>query len=81
MVRWESVIIAIFGTLGGLALGVLLGWALVTAASDSGFATFAFPAGSLLLVLVLGGLAGVIAALRPAIRAAKLDVLQAIHTN
>jgi putative ABC transport system permease protein len=78
MVRWESVIIAVFGTVGGLGLGTLCGWALVTAASESGFATFALPAGSLITLLILGGLAGVIAAVRPARRAARLDVLQAI---
>src|SRR5262249_11000649 len=81
MVRWESVIIALFGTVGGVGLGVLCGWALVTAASDSGFAKFALPVFSLIVVLVLGALAGVIAGIRPARRAAKLDVLQAIATQ
>ena len=36
MVRWESVLISLFGTLGGIAVGVFLGWALVKAGSDSG---------------------------------------------
>ncbi len=81
MVRWEAVIIAVFGTAGGLGLGTLCGWALVTAGSESGFATFALPAGSLLTLLLLGGLAGVVAAVRPARRAARLDVLQAIATE
>ena len=35
MVRWESVIVATFGTIGGLGLGLFLGWALVQAASNA----------------------------------------------
>jgi putative ABC transport system permease protein len=80
MVRWESVIIALFGTVGGLALGVFLGWALVQAASASGFATFAAPAGQVAVVLVAGAVAGLLAGLGPARRAARLDVLAAIAT-
>ena len=80
-IRWESVIIATFGALGGLALGVFLGWALVRGAGKGGFTTFTLPVGSLLGVLVLAGVAGVLAGLRAASRAAKLDVLQAIATE
>jgi hypothetical protein len=57
------------------------GWALVTAAGSTGIATFALPAGSLVVILVLGGLAGVIASVRPARRAARLNVLEAIATE
>jgi putative ABC transport system permease protein len=80
MVRGESVIIALFGTVGGLGLGVFLGWALVQAASAAGFATFAAPSGQLAVVLVAGAVAGVLAGIGPARRAAKLDVLAAIAT-
>jgi putative ABC transport system permease protein len=84
MIRWESVIIAIFGTTGGLALGVFLGWALVQAASEGGeelTTTFAAPVGQLIIVLVVGAVAGVLAGFRPARRAARLDVLRAIATE
>ena len=81
MVRWESVIIALFGTAGGLVLGVFLGWALVQAASAAGFATFAAPAGQLAVVLVAGAVAGVLAGVGPARRAARLDVLAAISAS
>jgi putative ABC transport system permease protein len=79
MVRWESVVIAVFGTIGGLGLGMLLGWGLVRAADRGDFPiTFAVPATQLVVVVVLGALAGVVAAWRPARRAARLDVLNAI---
>jgi len=79
-VRWESVIIAVFGTLGGLSIAVFFGWVAVTAADEEGL-TFAFPAGSLIVLVILAALAGVLAGLRPAWRAAKLDILQAIATE
>jgi putative ABC transport system permease protein len=80
MVRWESVVVATFGALGGLALGVFLGWALVrvAGAASDGLGSFALPVGRLLLVLALGAVAGVLAGIRPARRAARLDVLAAI---
>ena len=82
MVRWESVIIATFGTVGGPGLGVFLAWALVQAATGAEvLSQFAAPVGQLTVVLVAGGVAGVLAALRPARRAARLDVLGAIATG
>jgi putative ABC transport system permease protein len=84
MIRWESVVIAVFGTVGGLGLGVFLGWALVQAASGGPFSDlgrFSAPVGQLLVVLAAGGIAGVLAGVRPARRAARLDVLGAIATE
>ncbi|MFE4699003.1 ABC transporter permease [Streptomyces sp. NPDC056738] len=83
MVRWESVLVAAFGTAGGLALGAFLGWVLVEAsdgASDSAFA-FAIPPLRLVVVALVGLAAGALAGLRPARRAARLDVLRAIATE
>ncbi|WP_328550780.1 ABC transporter permease [Streptomyces sp. NBC_00366] len=83
MVRWESVLVAAFGTVGGLGLGAFLGWVLVKAsdgASDSAFA-FAIPPVQLLIVALVGLAAGALAGLRPARRAARLDVLRAIATE
>jgi putative ABC transport system permease protein len=80
MVRWESVLVAAFGTTGGLILGAFLGWVLVKAsdgASDSAFA-FAVPPVQLVVVALVGLTAGALAGLRPARRAARLDVLRAI---
>jgi putative ABC transport system permease protein len=80
-VRWESVIIAVFGTIGGIGLGTFLGWGLIRAlAAEEGFGTFAVPAGQLAVIVGLAAAAGVLAAVRPARRAARLDILDAIAT-
>jgi putative ABC transport system permease protein len=77
-IRWESVIIAVQGALLGLVIGVFFGWALVSALEDEGLNTFTVPVLSLVVVVVLAALAGVVAAVMPARRAARLDVLRAI---
>ncbi|MEU0524972.1 ABC transporter permease [Streptomyces niveus] len=83
MVRWESVLVAAFGTAGGLALGGLLGRVVVKAAEGAGDTAFAFavPPAQLAIVGAVGLMAGVIAGWRPARRAARLDVLRAIATE
>ena len=81
MVRWESVIIAVQGTLLGLLIGLFLGWAFVRALEDQGITVFDVPVGSLAVVVVLGALAGMVAAMWPGRRAAKLDVLRAVVTE
>jgi putative ABC transport system permease protein len=78
MVRSESVIIAVFGALLGMAIGVVFGWALQQALAPEGVTELTIPVGSLVVYLVLSGVAGVLAAIGPARRAAKLDVLQAV---
>jgi putative ABC transport system permease protein len=78
MVRWEAVVVSVFGAVGGVAVGVLLGWAVVRTASSSTLSAFALPVVPLLVVLVVGALAGVLAALRPSRRAARLDPLRAL---
>jgi putative ABC transport system permease protein len=72
------VIIAVFAALLGTAVGVFFGWAMVQALSDQGISELSIPGGQLLLYVVGAALIGVVAAARPARRAAKLDVLAAI---
>ncbi|MFP3907654.1 MAG: ABC transporter permease, partial [Acidimicrobiales bacterium] len=74
-VRWESVIIAVFGALLGLVIGVFFGWAMVTALAGERISRFVVPVGPMLAIVVLAGLAGVLAAVVPARRAARTDVL------
>ncbi len=80
--RWESVIVAVFGTIGGLGLGTFLGWGLMRALPPRrASASFALPVVPLAVILGLAAVAGVVAALRPARRAARLDILAAIATD
>jgi putative ABC transport system permease protein len=78
MIRVEAVIIAVLGAILGVAIGVLFGWAMQQALADLGVGTLAIPFGQLVVFLVLAALAGVLAAVWPARRAARLDVLSAI---
>ncbi|KAA0235272.1 MAG: FtsX-like permease family protein [Actinobacteria bacterium] len=80
-IRWESVMIALFGTILGLTVGLVFGWAVVSALADEGFSVFQAPVSQLVVIALLAALAGVIASLRPARRAAKLDMLEAIMTE
>jgi putative ABC transport system permease protein len=81
-VRWESVIVAVFGTVGGLAVGTFLGWGLMRAInSQEEFGVFAVPVPQLAVILALAAVAGVVAAVRPARRAARLDILDAVATD
>ena len=75
-------IIAIFGTVGGLVLGIVLGWALMKAVGvEQEVARFALPIDQLVVVGLIGALVGVLAGLRPAYRAARLNVLEAISAE
>jgi len=71
-------IIAVLGAILGLAIGILFGWALQRALSDVGVDRLAIPVGQLIFMLFVAGLIGVLAAIWPARRAAKLNVLEAI---
>ncbi|TMQ91700.1 FtsX-like permease family protein [Actinomadura soli] len=74
MVRWESVIVALFGTAGGIGLGAFLGRGLGSALGNP----FAPPVLTLVIVALVGAVAGALAAIRPARRAARLAILSAI---
>jgi putative ABC transport system permease protein len=77
----ESVLTAVFGTVVGLVMGVALAATLPTVFADVGLRTLAIPWGSLALMLALAVVVGVVAALWPAIRAARLPVLDAVSTE
>ena len=81
MIRYEALVMSLFGAVEGLVLGVLFGWAIVAAMHSQGVTNLVFPVTQLLVVAVLAGLAGVVAAIAPSRRAARLNVLQAVTTE
>jgi putative ABC transport system permease protein len=83
MVRLESILIALLGTVSGLVLGTFVGWALIRTIdrlSEAGIG-FSPPLRALLLVLVAGVLLGFLASLIPARRSTRLEVLDAIKAT
>ena len=78
MIRWEAVIIAVFGGVLGILVGTLLGFIAVQAMPDSFITDFGIPVGNFVIILVMCIIAGVLAAILPARRAARLNILDAI---
>jgi putative ABC transport system permease protein len=81
MLRLESVAIALLGAVLGVVLGLAAGWALQRSLADDGIDVLSIPGGQLAIFVVLAGVVGVLAALWPGRRAARLDVLKAITTE
>jgi len=81
MITLESVVMALFGTILGIILGVGLGVALVDALKDNGFDRAVVPWGWIAFYTVASLIAGVVAAIWPAFRASRLDILKAIAAD
>ena len=78
MIRWEAIIIAVFGGVLGILVGTLLGFIAVQAMPESFITDFGIPVGNFVFILIMCIVAGVLAAILPARRAARLNVLDAI---
>jgi putative ABC transport system permease protein len=81
MISAESVIIAVIGALLGTALGLGLGAALAAALTRSQQTTVAISASSIVIYVAAAAFAGLIAAIAPARRAARMNVIAAIATE
>jgi putative ABC transport system permease protein len=81
MITLESVVISLLGALLGVVLGIGFGVALMYAIRDQGLEVISVPWEQLVVFLVLSLVIGVLAAVFPARRAARLDVLRAIATE
>ncbi|MEU9022454.1 FtsX-like permease family protein [Actinomadura sp. NPDC048394] len=81
MIRIESIVIAVFGAVLGMGIGVAFGAALQNALKGQGLGVLAVPYGTLGVYLVVAAVIGVLAALWPAWRAGRMDVLKAISTE
>ena len=77
-VRWEAAIVATFGGLMGVVVGMVLGVAGSLATPDSFITTVDVPFGTLAVYIAAAGLAGLLAAVLPARRAGRMDILEAI---
>jgi putative ABC transport system permease protein len=79
MIRVESVIMAVFGCALGIGLGLALGYAVALALiEEDQLSTVALPGSQLVVFVVVGVIAGLVAAWWPAFRASRLNVLEAI---
>ena len=81
MILVESVLIAVLGSVLGVVLGVLYGVGLQRVLADDGISELGINVGQLVLFVLVSAVGGVVAALWPAWRASKLNVLQAIATE
>ncbi|HEY2477244.1 MAG TPA: FtsX-like permease family protein [Solirubrobacterales bacterium] len=78
MIRYEAVITALIGAILGLVLGIVFAALIAQPLKEEGF-TLSYPVGTLIGILVLAALAGVLAAIVPARRASRLDVLESLQ--
>ncbi|MGD2060852.1 MAG: FtsX-like permease family protein [Acidimicrobiia bacterium] len=78
MIRWEAIVIALFGALLGVLIGSAIGFGVVNSLADDGLGSFALPGRQLAVWLMAAAVAGVLASILPARKAARLDVLKAI---
>ncbi|MET9911856.1 FtsX-like permease family protein [Streptomyces sp. NPDC006476] len=78
MIRLESVVIAVFGAVLGLALGLVWGVCTQQVLALQGMKALAIPWGTIVAVVIGSAVVGVVAALLPALRASRMNVLAAI---
>jgi putative ABC transport system permease protein len=78
MMRHESIIVALIGAVLGMTVGLLLA-ALVTHALSGEGLEFSIPAGTMVAFLIVAVVAGMLAAILPARRASRINVLRALQ--
>ncbi|MEL7210151.1 MAG: ABC transporter permease, partial [Actinomycetota bacterium] len=77
-IRLEAALVAAFGAVLGVSIGLLFGWGIAVSLPEAFASEVAVPIGSILLLVAVAAGAGVLAAVMPARRAARLNVLDAI---
>jgi putative ABC transport system permease protein len=78
MIRYESVITALIGAILGMVLGIVFATLIAQPLKSEGF-TLSYPVPTLILLLIVAAVIGVVAAILPARRASRLDVLQSLQ--
>lgn len=80
-VRWESVITSMLGAVVGVILGVGMGLVLIAVLADTGVSAFSLPVNETIVILILSFIIGVIAAIYPAWKATKVNIMMSITTS
>jgi putative ABC transport system permease protein len=78
MIRWESIMVAVIGAVLGIAVGLFFGIVVTMALRSQGINQLSIPAVQIFGLVIFAVIAGLIAAILPARRAANLNVLDAI---
>ncbi len=78
MVRFEAALVATFGAVLGVGVGLLFGWGVVGALPESFASSVAIPTTSIVILMLVAATAGLVAAWLPARRAGRMNVLDAI---
>jgi len=81
MVTVESVVMSVFGAVLGMVLGISIAAAVISTLDDFGFTTLAIPWGWMAAYTVFAIIAGIVAALLPAFRASRINILDAIASE
>jgi putative ABC transport system permease protein len=78
IIRWEAIVVALLGAVLGIAIGITAGTVLQRALVDSGIEVLDIPVTTLIVILALAVVIGILAAVLPARRAARMNILDAI---
>ncbi|MGB5655530.1 MAG: FtsX-like permease family protein [Acidimicrobiia bacterium] len=78
MIRWESIMVAVIGAILGIVVGLFFGIVVTAALKSQGINVLSIPAVQISGLVIFGVVAGLLAAIIPARRAAKLNILEAI---
>jgi putative ABC transport system permease protein len=80
-VRWESVITSLLGAVAGVVLGIVMGVVVVAALAGESSIGFSLPIGTTVTIVIIAFVLGVLAAVYPAWRATKVNVVESIATT
>jgi putative ABC transport system permease protein len=80
-VRWESVLTSLYGAVVGVAVGLVLGYVIIVALRDQGLTRYVVPVNAIVVIVVAAFVVGVLAAVLPARRATRLDILDSIAAD
>jgi putative ABC transport system permease protein len=78
MIRWESIMVAVIGAILGIVVGLFFGVVVTAALKPQGINVLSIPALQIIGLVLFGVVAGLLAAILPARRAARLNILEAI---